>query len=267
MKWPKFTVVVKVGESINSLIINQIKDTKSLSNIYSIADNLQEVRALRGGTLCSIKVSLNEVVHRILEVPINKRQSSAGVTKLELGYAFGLQSKASRSMYPPRPGQLGSPGGFGIFESSDKLPVEVDESLSLFGMRSKMKNNANLWRKDLISDEHSRVMSTAKKFKLVIKCEAIILKANHYKSCKDKCRNYNQKCQKKQNQQKERSHRRNCGTQPNASSIKPTSQHTAGTEGIKVWDIKSRKELTGSIITMSPKAQSAALSGLPQKWP
>jgi hypothetical protein len=83
--WPKFAVVVKVGESIDSLINNQIIDSKSLSNIYFIIDKLQEVRALRGCTLCSIKVFLNEVVHRILEVSINKRHSSAGVTNLEPG--------------------------------------------------------------------------------------------------------------------------------------------------------------------------------------
>jgi hypothetical protein len=32
-------------------------------------------------------------------------------------------------VYPPCPGCLGSPGGFGIFESSDRL-AEVDKSLS-----------------------------------------------------------------------------------------------------------------------------------------
>jgi len=49
---------------------------------------------------------------------------------LNLLYAFGFQSKASWSVYPPRPGRPGSPAGLGIFGSSDRLSVEVEEPLS-----------------------------------------------------------------------------------------------------------------------------------------
>jgi hypothetical protein len=49
---------------------------------------------------------------------------------LNFAYALGFQSKASRSVYPPRPGRPGSPAGLGIFEPSDKSTLEVEESLS-----------------------------------------------------------------------------------------------------------------------------------------
>lgn len=96
-----------------------------------VVDCLQEDRTLGGGTLRRIEVLFDEVVHRILEVSIHRgiHQWSVLLT-LNLVYAFGLQSKASRSVYPPRPGRPGSPAGFGIFESSERLAAEVDKSLS-----------------------------------------------------------------------------------------------------------------------------------------